>query len=67
MTLNEDRKQTKYGHKRWEHMTHTRQRTDSHGAHTREEQETQIIIFNGDIKAGQGMTDMDRIHRGSNE
>ncbi len=28
MTLNEDRKQTKYGHKRWEHMTHTRQRTD---------------------------------------
>ncbi len=29
MTLNEDRKQTKYGHKRWEHMTHTRQRTDT--------------------------------------
>ncbi len=23
MTLNEDRKQTKYGHMRWEHMTHT--------------------------------------------
>ncbi len=29
MTLNEDRKQTKYGNKRWEHMTHTRQRTDT--------------------------------------
>ncbi len=29
MTSDEDRKQTKYGHKRWEHMTHTRQRTDS--------------------------------------
>ncbi len=33
MTLNEDRKQTKYGHKRWEHMTHTRQKTDNINVH----------------------------------
>ncbi len=45
-----------------------------HGAHTREKQEhadekTQIIVFNVDIKGGQGKarqgrTYMDRIHRG---